>query len=685
MPHRAFWAYTDTTRVAITDLGSYYEMENGYLGVRIPKSSLYNSNAPNYTPAPLRCVVYRDGSLSNDYPNFLTSLTPATGMTTTILSQTTDSCILKVSYTFDKPELERQGTIVEPAGPGYYYVTFKMVKSKKVCIVTEESDYELGFECKVSDGLTPNKGRYIGHHSSSVANGYDINGAQYYKNENVGWYATVDLAFQQRKNYELLPRWSPWVVNSGWNWQLYNSGGGAMANTFGIFDGRASRLLGAQVNGTGLYTDANAVRDVHASADEAGLCHLVWLTENKLYYKKFNADGTFDAQELVTTDVFDPFVFHQGNTVNILAFDPLAVAGSQVKLFKKIGSDSWTAYTLSLDATITDPFLYGASNNGTKDFIVFEGTRNGQSGLLLYQADFNSTTFTYSDILTNGSASRSSNRPDIKKAPNGDLIFAYTSNLSYQAYKRIVSGTTTFDTVGILPFTTQAVTFGMAVDSRTGDFIYVKNNGTLNYVNLTGSQITNVWNGGGTVTVHDGWTLPNRTSVHTDASGDALVYHEGTYNWFNNSNHTWSSLTGGAWDSIVPAHVHFNPTTDLFYILGKYQGKLRRYSYSGSGSPTLVNIFTESNRPTAGIRSTHQRIAPNGNYYPDIRFQWAIFADRQMFLKAADEVNDISLLMHKVSGLAEKWHTYLNSPAVIHSAFTTGGIYVSASEMQAII
>jgi hypothetical protein len=128
-PSISYCQYTNTDRVAIHSVGDYYEMENGYLGLRIPKSTLFNPAFPAYVPAPVRCVVYKDGTLSNNLPNYLASTTPAQSMTTTILTETEDECKIEVSYTFNKPELlSNAGNFLEPAGPGYYRITFRMIK-----------------------------------------------------------------------------------------------------------------------------------------------------------------------------------------------------------------------------------------------------------------------------------------------------------------------------------------------------------------------------------------------------------------------------------------------------------------------------------------------------------------------------------------------------------------------------
>jgi hypothetical protein len=682
----AYGQLTDTTRVAINDLGSYYEIENGYLGVRIPKSTLFNPATPAYVPAPVRCVVYRDGSLSADFPNYLSSPTPALTMTTTILYQTTDSCAIKVSYTFDKPILTySNNTEAEPAGPGYYYATFRIVKGEKACMVTEESDYEVGYSLKASDGLSPDKGRYIGHSSTSVANGYDINGNQYSRDDRNGWHATVDLQYLNRKEYDFLARWNPWVTNTGWHWQLYNSTAGGTANTFGIFDGRPSLLLGVRSSGAKLYTEPSAISDLHAACDPDGNCHYVWQTEEEIWYKKIEANGTIGNEEVAATGFIRPYVFVEGNTVRILAIDPTAAPANQVKLLKKTGSGAFSTHTLTLDATLDDPFVYGASN-GTNDFLIFKGTRSGQSGLLLYHATTGGTTYTYSSIRTNGVAHRAANRPDVKTAPDGRVVVAYAEGSSYQSYNVILPGTTTFATISQNPLG-QTVTFGMAVDNRTGDFFWVDGNGKVRFVDLTGADTTATYSTNlNAPSNHQGFDLPNRRSFSRKANGDGLAYHEGVFYWWNNTTHVWSELSGSVWQNIFPVHIHYHPTDDLFYLVGKNQGRLVRYSYNGTGDPVLVNTFTSTERKTAGVKIVHTRLSPDGGYFPDIRFQWGIFAGKKNTdLQAADQVNNIGKTMNRLSGFGNKVGAYENSAATFSASFGNGGIYMTPAELQGVI
>jgi hypothetical protein len=684
LPGPGFGQLTDTSRVALHDKGNYWEVENGWIGVRLPKTALFHAATPAYAPAPIHCIIYKDGALSGDAPNYLTSPAPPLSMMTEVLYQTTDSCAVRVSYSFDKPELNNGVSVLEPAGPGYYRATVRLGKGEKAAIVTEESDFEVGFAMKVSNALSPDKGRYEGHNATSVANGYDIFGQTYNKGERTGWQATVDLGFSQKKTFEPLARWNPWVSNSGWHWQLYNSTASPTANIFGIFDGRPSVLLGAAASGARIYTEPAAAADLHAACDANGECHYAWLSENRIFYKKIAADGTAAAEELAATGLIRPFVFQQGNTLNIFAINPLDSA-TPVRLLKKTGNSAFQNLPVSLDATLDDPFVYGASN-GAMDFLVIRGTRNGQSGLLLYGAAANTTAFVFKDLITDATAWRAANRPDFKRMPNGDLALAYANGLSRQQFAVVLNGQEQFTHPQSVPFSPE-VTFGMGLDARTGSLFFVTSNGAMHSAKLDGATATDYrFNNPGAPINHAGFEEANRRNVAFNVNGDGLAFHEGFFYRYSAAAQSWSVLLDQEWQGVVPAQVNFNPLTGLFYFLGKHQGKLARFSFSGTGLPQLVETFNSTERPVAGVQVSHSRLSPSGAYFPDIRFSWGIFAgNKGDDLPPADQVQPIARTMHRLSGLAKKVEAYENDPALVNDVFSTGGIYIPADAVQDLI
>ncbi|MEY3367107.1 MAG: hypothetical protein RI973_262 [Bacteroidota bacterium] len=683
-----FFAWSQpSANVTITDLGNYLEMKNGYLGVRLAKGSLFDPSLPDYVPGPIQNVIYKDGTPGNNYPVYLRSTVPPQSMSDTILYQTPDSCAIRISYAFNKPVFYgNSGEFLEPAGPGYYRVTFRMFKGEKACVVTEEGDFEVNYEMRVSNGLSPDRGRYQGHFATSAQDGYDINGDRYERGYNTGWNATVDLQFQQRKDFPPLARWNPWVFNSGWHWQLYNQSAPANANVFGIFDGRPSKLLGAKGSGVNVFTGAAGMEDLHAACLN-NVCHYVWESSGKLYYKKIEANGSSATEVVLADSLIRPFVFVHGNVVNVLAINPFAPAGSKAKLLKKTGSGPFVKHTLSLDASLEDPFLYGASN-GTKDFLLIEGTRTNAGtpvhGLHLYAANFNTTSFTWKDVLPTAEVWRAANRPDMKAVPGGSVVVTYGFGGNYLRFDRIRADSTRF--MHPPQFSYANVMFSSCVDPSTGDFFHTNTSGNIVYVDLSDTSVvashaTNLGIGMNNFVQH----LPNRRSMATDAAGNALVSNDWDYYWFQKSTKTWTKLNHAVWGALYPSHIHYNTVTDSFYVVGKYQGKLCRFRTKDGTNPVLVSQFNSTAQPVAGIRVELSRIFPPA-YFPDIRFEWAIFAgEKGSDLPAANVVQPIGLTMNRLSGMANKVDNYQGTPLVFNNSFLTGSLYKSSASMSALI
>jgi hypothetical protein len=63
-------------------------------------------------------------------------------------------------------------------------------------------------------------------------------------------------------NLRRMAVWDPWVYDSGWYWQLYNSKAGPDANLLGIFAGPASEAIGAAHNGAGIFTAPGPVAGI---------------------------------------------------------------------------------------------------------------------------------------------------------------------------------------------------------------------------------------------------------------------------------------------------------------------------------------------------------------------------------------------------------------------------------------
>jgi len=154
---------------------------------------------------------------------------------------------------------------VVPAGPAFCR-TILAVDAGQPSILLEQ-DTDVGASYALDFGAVRlDQARYRGHHSSSKEAGYEQGGGVYrasHARPNLD--AFLDLPFD--RNYSSgggtnfadatirrMAVWDPWVFDSGWYWQAYDTKGAAGSNVVGIFAGRASRGLWTSNSGPGFTT-----------------------------------------------------------------------------------------------------------------------------------------------------------------------------------------------------------------------------------------------------------------------------------------------------------------------------------------------------------------------------------------------------------------------------------------------
>src|SRR5258708_275534 len=103
----------------------------------------------------------------------------------------------------------------------------------------------------LGSALKPDQARYQGHHATSVDNGFESDGRQYRPtHERPNMDAFVNLPLKGLSAYgRFLTRWDPWSSHTGRLWQFYRRDAPAAANLLAVFQGRASRILGAHFSG----------------------------------------------------------------------------------------------------------------------------------------------------------------------------------------------------------------------------------------------------------------------------------------------------------------------------------------------------------------------------------------------------------------------------------------------------
>ncbi|MDX2049060.1 MAG: hypothetical protein SFU87_19895 [Chitinophagaceae bacterium] len=241
---------------------SLLEIRNENFGIVIPKEKNFNLKNPKEVLAPIQSIIYRDGTYSDDTPNYLISDVPPVSVKIIFDEKTAERCIVRIRYHFNKPQFvyNKQTYKGGNAGPGYYQTTITLTKTSKSALIEEDSDYDVYYQVKISKGLNPDKARYRGAASDNAANGYEPTGIAY-RQENARGApldATVDIKYDQFRVFPFLSLWdvSGGEYNTGRYWMLYNSRGSINGNLLGFFQGRPSKLIGSRLIGPRLIVNA---------------------------------------------------------------------------------------------------------------------------------------------------------------------------------------------------------------------------------------------------------------------------------------------------------------------------------------------------------------------------------------------------------------------------------------------
>src|SRR5207249_8368155 len=118
-----------------------------------------------------------------------------------------------------------------PAGEGFYRSTIEVQAGQPSILIEEETDMDVVYSLDIYEGLRPNQARYRGHHSTSKENGYESDGQQYrMSHTRSAMDAFIDLNYGSSRKYRPMAIWDPWISDSGWYWQLYDSHAPANAN-----------------------------------------------------------------------------------------------------------------------------------------------------------------------------------------------------------------------------------------------------------------------------------------------------------------------------------------------------------------------------------------------------------------------------------------------------------------------
>ena len=310
--------------VKINESAAYLEITNGLTGVRIPMPTQL-LKAP---PAPVQGVLYRVGPWTavgfNELklPGFALSgangVPIATNMALRFIERGPLKVVVEVSYGLWRDAAIENGQdgqkVLAPAGPGFYKSTIELQSGQPSILFEEDTDTEITWSLDMNPGLSATHGRYRGFKSEAKEYGYEADGRQYREVNGrpgqAGMDAFVDFNYSLpvRIDYYSSPIsrkpmavWEPWIFDSGWYWQLFDSNAPSSGNLAGIFAGPASRATGAGSSGVGVHTKPDAVADLVSKLDSSGNLHSVHQNGEDLWYVKFDAAFASSAPSRIAT------------------------------------------------------------------------------------------------------------------------------------------------------------------------------------------------------------------------------------------------------------------------------------------------------------------------------------------------------------------------------------------------
>lgn len=254
--HLAFLFAQKMQNVSLARSEKTITISNGLLGVIIPSESAYKPGQP--CPAPIQSFIYSDGSISDNTFNELSAWGKITDMKLKLVRNSTKLVTIRIEYSFIKNEFKygKQSYPGGGAGNGFYHCTISVKRGEKTILIEEESDNDVEYYIKISDGLNPDMARYRGWSSRSVALGYEPSGKIYRPESERGYPldATVNLNYSSTFLHPQLILWEPagGEQDSGRYWQVFNSKQNDNANLFGFLQGKPSRLLGGKFSGVQL-------------------------------------------------------------------------------------------------------------------------------------------------------------------------------------------------------------------------------------------------------------------------------------------------------------------------------------------------------------------------------------------------------------------------------------------------
>ncbi len=166
----------------------YYQLTNGLTGIRI--ISPWSNYSP-YNLAPIQGVLLPNGVWTGTgaSPNFLyaeskaqqgnvgapqqTPMYTATGYTVSMIDYGPMKTVLRINYTFNRPQYYYGSEIINTAGQGHYTLIVTMYNNSKSILIDEDSDMQFTYYLPVYAQLWPDQARFRGHDVPSPSCGYE--------------------------------------------------------------------------------------------------------------------------------------------------------------------------------------------------------------------------------------------------------------------------------------------------------------------------------------------------------------------------------------------------------------------------------------------------------------------------------------------------------------------------------
>ena len=126
---------------------------------------------------------------------------------------------------------------------------------------------------------------------------------------------------------------------------------------------------------------------------------------------------------------------------------------------------------------------------------------------------------------------------------------------------------------------------------------------------------------------------------------------------------------------------------DESVLMGFFQGKPSRLIGARSVGPYLKLSPEESEvneKSIAEIVVSINRRGPDNSWFPRKRFQWGIYISTKKNLNEPEKVQPIGIALNDLSGIGRRIKSYSSKPGKLSTAFYSGAIYMSASQVQSL-